>query len=370
MTRWQHHLVSRALRAHGSGRSMLSDLLHRAAMEVVRLWFGAVVRFVATMDVSTIRRVWWVVSASTEPVLSGSAWHAEFSTMAVIAATAMLPLLFAAAIQAVARQDAGGLARTAFVRVPLALLFTAVAVELVSLGLRATDEACASLMSTAGRPLHHLLVTMTAVMVGPNVFSLASNFLLLLLAGFLGFVVWIELAVRSAAVAVATLFLPLALAGTALPATAHWARRLGETLTALVLSKLAIVAVLTLAVGTLGDRRGGFPSIVEGITLLGLAAVAPLALAKILPMVEGGAVAHLEGLGRHSLRTVSNATGSPTSWMTSARAMGGDSEGASGMAGAGFGGVGARQRSEPPNRPMSLPPPARPAPNGAGAGDG
>ena len=139
---------------------------------------------------------------------------------------------------------------------------------------------------------------MEMVLGGSSPTLLAANFLFLLLAGCLAFLVWIELAVRSAAIAVATLFLPLALAGSALPATAHWARRLGETLAALVLSKLTtIVAVLTLAVGTFGEPSDGLASIVEGITLLGLAAVAPLALARILPMVEAGAVAHLDGLG-------------------------------------------------------------------------
>ncbi|MHB1988801.1 MAG: hypothetical protein ACYCSF_12595 [Acidimicrobiales bacterium] len=362
--------------------SAVGGLVHAAAAEAVNLWFGQFVRFIAHMDVSTVQRLWAIVSSTTEPVLEGPAWHSEFSTMAVIGATVVLPLLFAATIHAVVRQDAGGLARTAFVRVPLALLFTAVAVELVSLGLRATDQACSSLIHSAGQPLSALFNHMAIVLAGPNVANLAVNFLYLLLAGLLAFVVWIELAVRSAAVAVATLFLPLALGGSAFPATSHWARRLGETLTALVLSKFAIVAVLTLAVGTLGDPRSGMASVVEGITLLGLAAIAPLALARILPMVETGAAAHLDGLGRHSMRTAASTLGGPNAWITSsaagAAARGdwhpvaqGSGPGSAQAPGSPFGGVGTRPPTKAPTEHMVTPSPARPAsasdPSGAPA---
>ena len=63
--------------------------------------------------------------------------------------------------------------------------------------------------------------------------------------------VWVELLIRAAAVYVAVLFLPLALASLAWPAIAHWCRRLVDTLVALVLGKFVIVAVLSLAAGAL-----------------------------------------------------------------------------------------------------------------------
>ncbi len=71
--------------------------------------------------------------------------------------------------------------------------------------------------------------------------------------------VWIELLIRSAAVYVAVLFLPLALASLAWPAIAHWCRRLVDTLVALVLGKFVIVSVLSLAAGALagGSAAGG-----------------------------------------------------------------------------------------------------------------
>ncbi len=72
--------------------------------------------------------------------------------------------------------------------------------------------------------------------------------------------VWVELLVRAAAVYVAVLFLPLALASLAWPAIAHWCRRLVDTLVALILGKFVIVSVLSLAAGALAGGTGSAPS--------------------------------------------------------------------------------------------------------------
>ena len=68
---------------------------------------------------------------------------------------------------------------------------------------------------------------------------------------------WLELLIRSAAVYVAVLFLPLAIATLVWPAVSHWCRRLVETLAALILSKFVIVAVLSLAAGALSSGTAG-----------------------------------------------------------------------------------------------------------------
>jgi hypothetical protein len=135
---------------------------------------------------------------------------------------------------------------------------------------------------------------------GPGLAAFGA-FLVVLTAAIVAFVLWLELAVRSAAIAAASLFLPLALVGLAWPATSHWARRLGETLAALVLSKLVIASVLALAAGLLGSSSG-VSGVVEGVALLAIAAFAPFALLKLVPAVEAGAVAHLEGLGQRPVR--------------------------------------------------------------------
>ena len=121
---------------------------------------------------------------------------------------------------------------------------------------------------------------------------------------------WLELAVRAAAVSVAVLFLPLALAALVWPSVAHWCRRLADTLVALVLSKLVIAAVLSLAAGALAGGLGssgsgsgsarGFAAVVTGIALLVVAILSPFTLLRLVPAVESGAAGHLEST-RHRL---------------------------------------------------------------------
>jgi hypothetical protein len=117
------------------------------------------------------------------------------------------------------------------------------------------------------------------------------------------FVLWLELLIRAAAVYVAVLFLPLALATLVWPAVSHWCRRLVETLAALILSKFVIVATLSLAVGAVasgtagtGNHGSGFSSVLAGGALLLMATFVPFAILRMIPAVEAGAVAHLDGL--------------------------------------------------------------------------
>ena len=264
-------------------------------------FFRDLLAWVASGAASLIGVLGTALSASTEPMLAGSAFRSEFDVMAVLSAGVALPLLAVGAIQAIVRQEPGALLRSALVRLPLALLFTGVSVQLVVLGLAATDQASAMVLNAAGDPAHRLLLGLVAGLEqtgGPGLAAFGA-FLVVLTAAVVAFLLWLELAVRSAAIAAASLFLPLALVGLAWPATSHWARRLGETLAALVLSKLVIASVLALAAGLLGDSNG-ISGVVEGVALLAVAAFAPFALLKLIPAVEAGAVAHLEGLGQRS----------------------------------------------------------------------
>ncbi len=266
-------------------------------------FFHDLLVWVANGAASLVAVLGKVLSSTTEPVLSGSAFRSEFDVMAVLGAAVALPLLAVGAIQAIIRQQPGELLRSALVRLPLALLFTGVSVQLVALGLAATDQASAMVLGAAGDPTHRLLAGLVAGLGeagGPGLAAFGA-FLVVLTAAIVAFVLWLELAVRSAAIAAASLFLPLALVGLAWPATSHWARRLGETLTALVLSKLVIASVLALAAGLLGSSSS-VAGVVEGVALLAVAAFAPFALLRLVPAVEAGAVAHLEGLSRRPVR--------------------------------------------------------------------
>jgi len=278
----------------------------------------AVSGWVTSGAVWLLAQIGGVLSASTAIDLGAPWFRAHFATMVGLAGVVMVPLLLLGILQALYRQSASLLLRSVLVNVPLALLLTAVSITLVQIGLAVTDSLCAAVSGGAGVDTGHFMSTVAAALTPVGVAGGqpgAPTFVLFLggIAVVVGAVlVWLELLLRSAAVYVAVLFLPLALAGLAWPAISHWSRRLADTLAALVLSKLVIVAVLSLAVGALAGGTGstpsgssappsaGFASVLGGAALLLLASLAPWSLFRLLPFLEAGAVGHLEGLSQRA----------------------------------------------------------------------
>ncbi|MCW2599463.1 MAG: hypothetical protein JWM02_1292 [Frankiales bacterium] len=84
-----------------------------------------------------------------------------------------------------------------------------------------------------------------------------ASLVVVLVAGLLAFVIWIELAVRAALVLLLAAFVPLALSGLFWSATARWTRRLLESLAAVLLAPLVITMVMVLATATLTAPADG-----------------------------------------------------------------------------------------------------------------
>ncbi len=271
------------------------------------------------------------VIADTTSVDLGASWFtAHYETMMALAGVVIVPVLLLGIMQSVYRQNGSMLVRSVVVNVPLAILLTAVAVKLVQLGLAVTDAMSDAVSAGAGLDTGHFLSAVAVALSGsaaagqPGVPAFVV-FLGGLAVVFGALMVWVELLIRAAAVYVAVLFLPLALASLAWPAIAHWCRRLVDTLVALILGKFVIVAVLSLAAGALAggvgsqpagsassgasggaasSGPGGFAAVLGGAALLLLAAFAPWALFRLLPFLEAGAVGHLEGLSHRARQSV------------------------------------------------------------------
>jgi hypothetical protein len=284
--------------ACGAAGGVASSILGTGAGDLL----GALAAGVAQGAAWLLGQVGSVMSSSTSIDLGAPWFRSHYEIMVALAAVVLVPLLLASVIQSVYRQSPSSLVRAALVHLPLALLLGAVAVQLVQLGLAATDAMSAAVSSSSGDVGSTLSSLATALSSqaaggGPGV----PTFVTLLGAVFVSFgalLLWIELLVRSAAVYVATLFFPLALASLVWPAVSQWCRRLVETLATLVLSKFVIVAVLSLAVGALGANDGSMASELAGGALLMLAAFAPFTLLRLVPFVESSAAHQLEGV-RH-----------------------------------------------------------------------
>ncbi len=247
------------------------------------------------------------VLVSTTTIDVGAHWfRSHYGQMTALAGVVILPLLLVSTLQAVLRQNPGQLLRTLLLQLPLALLLSVAAIQVVIMGLSATDEMSNAIAGGTGGDVTHLLSGVTTGLVAASADPTIASFVLLLISLLIAvaaFVLWLELLIRAAAVYVAVLFLPLALATLVWPAVSHWCRRLVETLAALILSKFVIVATLSLAAGAVssgtagsGTHGAGFSAVLGGGALLVMATFVPFAILRMIPVVEAGAVSHLDGL--------------------------------------------------------------------------
>ncbi|MBV9007480.1 MAG: hypothetical protein JO181_22630 [Solirubrobacterales bacterium] len=255
-----------------------------------------------------------VLGHTTTPQLRSTWFSATYWRMAGIAAVLTLPFLFAAAVQALMRSDLALLARSALGYLPLSMLAISVAAPVTMLLLAASDQLSAVISSASGNAGAHFLGRASAT-IGALTLLSGSPFLavligVLLVAGTV--TLWLELLMREAAVYVIVLMLPLAFAAFVWPARRIWAMRAIELLVALILSKFAIVAVLSLGGAALtSGLAGGITGWMGGVVLLLMGAFAPWALLRLMPLSElaSSAVGPLRGEIRAAERGVERAEG-------------------------------------------------------------
>lgn len=272
------------------------DMITNAVAEAATWLLGKVVGF---------------IDHSTSPDLSAGWFRERYGFMVGLGALILLPMLLFAAIRAIIQQDLSQLIRSFAVHLPVAILGTFLAMYLTQALLVATDGLSDAVAKGIAGDTSEIFDSVGNVLSAPvgvsggaaiPAFALLVGAFLLIVGSFL---VWLELLVRSAAVTVSAFFLPLMLAGLVWPATAHWTKRLVQTLVALILSKFVIVSVISLATAALSDPGGGgFGTIMGASALMLMAAFSPIALLKLMPLAEGAALGHLEGMGRRPLAAV------------------------------------------------------------------
>ncbi len=309
----------------GSGGSAASGVASKAGFALGLAAVGAWVLGGAKFALHETAKV---LSETTSPQLRSTWFSSEYWRMAGIAAVLTLPFLFAAAIQALMRSDLSLLARAAFGYLPLAMLAVGIAAPLTMLLLAVSDQMSAVVSSAAGDASLHFLERAGAIVGVLSVFS-GSPFLAFLVGIFTAsaaLVLWLELLVREAAVYVIVLMLPLAFAALAWPARRIWAIRAVELLFALILSKFAIVAVLSLGGAAFSKSlgAGSITGAVGGGALVLMAAFAPWALLRLLPLTElaAGAAGPLRGEASTAKGTLSDAQRGEnrvTNWLASMR---------------------------------------------------
>ena len=195
---------------------------------------------------------------------------------------------------------------------PLALILTFIAVTLVQLGLAVTDWMTARVLESSGGATTKAFRPLAAAFLNPSMQGFVV-FLTAVVVSLFALAVWIELALREAAIYVSVAFLPLTFVAIVWRPTTIWCRRLTEGLVAIILSKFALAVAFTLAAGALGDSGGsggGLSAIVAGGAVLLIAAFAPWILLRMIPFTQS---AGDQGISRRqAVGAVQSAPGATT----------------------------------------------------------
>jgi hypothetical protein len=266
--------------------SLAGSLVSSVAGAPVKLVLDAVSGWVVAGAVAMLKEVVAVISTVTTPSLSVSWFSTSYWQMAALATLLTLPFLFAAAVQAVIQTNLAVLVRAAFVDLPIAAVGVTLAAPLITLLLAATDQMCS--LVGGGGTVGGSFLTRTAT----DLSSAGSGFMLVVIAVVIllaGMVLLVELIMRSAAIYIVVLFLPIGFAAMVWPARRVWIKRMLETLVALILSKFAMVAILSMSVAALASLTATPSALTTAFTAMALtvlAAFSPWALLRLLPFTE------------------------------------------------------------------------------------
>ena len=277
------------------------------AGQIVSTFFSATAGWFAAAAAWLLGLVGTALGRSTVPPVTTAWFLAKQRSVLAVAAPIGLLALLAGVLRSLVHQSLGELGRIVLLRLPVAALLGAAGAGLVGLAVEATDELSASLASGSGESLTKTLKFLALAAQGtgglpPPIAVVAAGLVI-----FGALLLWVELVVRAAAITVATALLPLMFAASLWPPAVAWARRLVETLGALIVSKAVIVLVLSIAVDAIVHTGSGPATVLTGGALLLLASCTPFALLRLVPAFESAAVSHLESVGHRATSAVRQA---------------------------------------------------------------
>jgi hypothetical protein len=253
--------------------------------------------------------------------------------------------------------------RILLILVPRAAIATSAAYVVVPLLLATSDGMCAVIAHSTGADSKHFLqgaVKAIALIAGPTgsavggpvgtvAVPLFIGFIVVVVAAFAAFFVWLELLMRDAAIYVVALFMPLAIAASIWPRWVSALQRTVELLIVIVFSKFVIVAIISLAASLLANNEGSVEHVLAAAVMMLLACFSPFVLFKLVPFAEGAVAA---AYGRQSasgaaVRTVELGNSmmmmqrlSRANWAASSGKESGGDKGSGAAGGSGGGGKG------------------------------
>jgi hypothetical protein len=229
-----------------------------------------------------------MITSSTSPQLTAAWFQRSFAPMAALGAALALLVTLIALTSVAVHRDPTALAGT-LTGILRAGLGTGLLIALTTLALQISDAISADVISSS----HQMFWSQVGHAWGSSGFggfgSSALAMLMAIIQVIAGVIVWLELAVRNAAIYLAVLFLPVALAASIWPSLAGWTSRLERLLFLFVILKPVTLIVLAFAgnaalagLSLNGSLASSAGTIIAAITIFALAAMAPWALMLIV----------------------------------------------------------------------------------------
>lgn len=287
--------------AFGWGFDQVAEGIANWVLEAVAFFVEGTVRFLLESGSPNLTAAWFSGAGS------------PFATVRDIAALMLLGFLFLGLIQGLLAGDIGGMVRRMAVDLPGAIIGMAATTVVVDRLLLLTDAMSAAVLQNADGQALHFLSGFGVAVAGLN--GGFAAVLLGLVAIIAGFLVWVELMIRSVMVYVIVAMSPLAFAATVWPAAKGVLRRMVELLIAIILSKLVIAIAISVGVASLSgagtataptdsapvdELAAGMGNLFVGTAILAMAAFAPFMLLKLIPMAEAALAA--QGVSRSPVR--------------------------------------------------------------------
>ena len=332
----------------GAGRSVGNALTGAATGVVSAAGDSALRSFTAAVSAAGqwfLQKVGGLINGSTSPNVVNANWFgSQYRVMLALAVVISLPILLVSVAQAIVRVDAMQAIRSAFVYLPIAAIFSAVGPALAQILIDSSDWMSTAISHNAAENAQRFMTDTGSWLgaIGAGTVNPAAPVFGVLLGAIVvvlgAFSIWLELLLRSAAIYVAVLFLPLAFAAMVWPTAGRWCRRLIEFLIAIIFAKVFIVAIIDMAAAGLagGGLADKFEGVLAGGALLLMAAFTPIALLRLIPLAEAAVVT--AGQQRAALRQATQGataftSSSVVSQMIQSRFRSGSATAAAGAAG-------------------------------------
>ncbi len=255
-----------------------------------------------------LRQVAQAIDSTTAVDLTAPWFDSHYGFMFQVGAILLLPLVLLTVLQALLRQNPRILLRLVLLYLPAAMLLTGLAVAVAQTSIAVVDALSADLTAQVAKDTGTLATSLTEASAVGGPVPLFASFLMALVMALAALFVWFELILRSGVVYVAMMFLPLFLATMIWPVTSGWVRRLVQLIVAAILSKLVIVATLSLGLSALSSGDG-VSVVLAGAGMFLIAAFSPFVLFSLVPLA-----AEIAQPQRESRHAVAAATGTSLAW--------------------------------------------------------